>query len=139
MTQLPDKLSELIRVALGDLRKCEADPKYVVNMAVWHQSLDDKRCAVCLAGSVMAKSLNAFPYTEPWPADFDLGTTIKLMALNDLRTAIGGQPVSQYLTDWRPDDIPVIVPCDIPSYASGPEGFHTAFAALADALEAAGY
>ena len=26
MTQLPDKLSDLTRVALADLRKCEADP-----------------------------------------------------------------------------------------------------------------
>ena len=34
--KLPDKPSELIRVALGDLAKCMADPRYFIDMRGWH-------------------------------------------------------------------------------------------------------
>jgi hypothetical protein len=61
--QLPDKPSELIRLALSDLRKCEADPKYNVDMSDWHCP-EFGTCHVCLAGAVMAK-------TEQCPIDVD--------------------------------------------------------------------
>ena len=57
---LPDKPSELIRVALADLEKVEADPRYSVHMGDWHRSFGNY-CAVCLAGSVMAMSLHLNP------------------------------------------------------------------------------
>lgn len=57
-TPPPDKLSDLIRLALDDLRKCEENPQYTINMHVWyHHSPDNNRCMVCLAGSVMAQTL----------------------------------------------------------------------------------
>ncbi len=85
-TELPNKLSALIRVALADLRKCEEDPKYVIFMEDWHVPQDNGVCAVCLAGAVMAKSLNADVRYRLLPLDF-IGPVIsnKLRALNDAR------------------------------------------------------
>ena len=53
---LPDKPSELIRLALSDLEKCEGDSRYEVDMNEWHVPTQKGHvCYVCLAGSVMAK------------------------------------------------------------------------------------
>ena len=77
---LPDKLSDLILVALDDLEKVENDERYTVNMDWWHRSGDT--CLVCLAGSVMAKSLDVSPDRTRFPNDFDEKTEAKLDALN---------------------------------------------------------
>ena len=89
---LPDKPSELIRLALHDLELCEQDDMYIINMRRWHVPSDtygwhspEKKCYVCLAGSVMAKSLNAdaLKYLDPW--DYNGKTIIKLLALEQFR------------------------------------------------------
>ncbi len=64
MKNLPNKPSALIRVALTDLALCKADPHYVINMGVYHEPNINIRstrpsCTVCLAGAVMAKTLDA--------------------------------------------------------------------------------
>lgn len=59
-TQLPDKPSELIRLALKDLRKTERQFwKYKIDMDIWHSGKTStlSRCSVCLAGAVMAQTL----------------------------------------------------------------------------------
>ena len=62
-TTLPTKPSELIRVALADLRECEADDRYRVDMWDLHSSRKGQRgqmvCHVCLAGAVLAQTLGA--------------------------------------------------------------------------------
>ena len=67
-TTLPTKPSELIRVALRDLRACEDDDGYVVHMCRWHWPTTDNRgrkvCSVCLAGAVMAQTLDV-PREQP--------------------------------------------------------------------------
>ena len=59
---LPTTPSELIRAALRDLRECERDDRYVVDMSDWHAPITDnygrKVCAVCLAGAVLAQTLD---------------------------------------------------------------------------------
>ena len=55
MKKLPNKPSELLKVALTDLELVEGDSKYRVDMRNWHTPQYDKTCEVCLAGSVMAK------------------------------------------------------------------------------------
>lgn len=60
--KLPEKLSDLLELALNDLASVEADPLYLVEMNMWHQPLirvtpDDPACGVCLAGSVLARTL----------------------------------------------------------------------------------
>lgn len=54
---LPDKLSELIRVALIDLEKCENDPRYFIDMQEWHHFIAGVFCQVCLAGAVAAQTI----------------------------------------------------------------------------------
>lgn len=68
--KLPGKPSELLALAMKDLAKVERSKKYIVKMGVWHAPLWDENksvCAVCLAGSVMAKTLNVpiTTYTDP--------------------------------------------------------------------------
>ena len=59
---LPTTPSALIRAALADLRAIEADDGYVVDMSRWHwPTMDDRGqtvCQVCLAGAVMAQTLD---------------------------------------------------------------------------------
>jgi len=50
---LPDKLSDIILIALEDLRKAERSKKYKVNMNIEHRP--NGVCQVCLYGSIMAQ------------------------------------------------------------------------------------
>ena len=62
----PETLSGLVRLAVDDLEKCEADKRYRIKMDECHhvrdQNVDDPQCMpdyvceVCFAGSVMAQS-----------------------------------------------------------------------------------
>lgn len=57
---LPKIPSQLIRLALVDLQRVENDSRYKVDMMTWHEpQIKDTYvlCSVCLAGSVMAKTL----------------------------------------------------------------------------------
>ena len=60
-TTLPSTPSELIRLALEDLRACERDDRYEVDMWDLHNSREGQRgqmvCHVCLAGAVLAQTL----------------------------------------------------------------------------------
>lgn len=64
------KPSELIRVALADLDKCDRDPQYEVYMQDWHSPGENGCCLVCFAGAVMAKSFGLSPDSEHHPDDF---------------------------------------------------------------------
>lgn len=51
--------SELLEVALLDLETCERSPGYEINMGIWHEyNAVSEQCYVCLAGAVMAQSMN---------------------------------------------------------------------------------
>ena len=67
--ELPDLPSAMIRVALADLRKAERSVRYRITMGAWHEP--NGKCAVCLAGAVMAFSLaaprNLIIYPEAYP------------------------------------------------------------------------
>ena len=96
--KLPNKLSDLMFVAIKDLVKMENSPGYIIEMGAWHEpidpdlfedmygrKIDKKACAVCFAGSVIASSLKANKNTELSPDDFDRDTRGKLDALNHIR------------------------------------------------------
>ena len=93
---LPDVPSELIEVALHDLESVERDERYVVKMLDWHQPLPfHSICNVCLAGSVMAKTLNVPPREKFSPCDFpDMDTENKILALNEFRRGYTGKALS---------------------------------------------
>lgn len=101
--KLPGKPSELINIALNDLRKAEK-AGHVINMGTWCEyEPTNKKCTVCFAGSVMVNSLKKLDSVknlkntvglDPWeledtkslePHDFDAEYSA-LNAINDLRT-----------------------------------------------------
>lgn len=94
MNKLPDDLSELILVALEDLEKCEADPKYDICMGVWVYKYDPDVCSVCLAGAVMCQRIDPNLHDDlkvdvdmtPSSVTRDEHTRIRLRALDALRT-----------------------------------------------------
>ena len=88
MNRLPDKLSEAILVALRDLEACIQDPRYTIDFNSWHQIHLNQfnqqlTCSVCLAGSVMAKSLDAEYGVSLEPSVFEEENM--LMALDKVR------------------------------------------------------
>ena len=86
--ELPDKLSELLAVALHDMDQVRALPgRFVIDMSMWHtpvQTQDVSICQVCLAGAVMAMTLEIPDrvFSEPYLLD----SSNKLSALDYLRT-----------------------------------------------------
>ena len=69
MKKLPDKLSDLFTVALDDLQKCMADPRYSINMSCWMQwDTVTQKCEVCMGGAVMAQTLD-IPIKHTHPRD----------------------------------------------------------------------
>lgn len=129
--KLPTKPSELIRLALGDLRKCEDDPDYIIDMISWHEP-GRNTCYVCLAGAVMAKSLGADRYHDFEPDSF-ADVEYLLFALDHFRAG----DIRSGLTNLGfPDDgfsDRVIIPYGIDS-----EKFHKQMHVLADDLEKVG-
>lgn len=105
-TRLPDKLSELLYIALEDLEKVEADPRYKIDMGAWHRP--NGKCSVCAAGSVMAMRLGVGLDEPAHPGEFDWDTDNKLMAINALRVgALGGA------ASFLGIQLPASVPCEV--------------------------
>lgn len=69
MKNLPNVPSELIRLAIADMKLCEADPRYKIELGEWHTPSADV-CLVCCGGAVMAKSLDAPIHLEQTPSSF---------------------------------------------------------------------
>lgn len=86
-SKLPDKPSELCRVALADLAKCRQDPRYIIDMMQWHEPYDEDHCVVCLAGSVMAQTFNVPIDEECRPNQFGVDRR-KLHALDEFREGL---------------------------------------------------
>lgn len=94
---LPLVLSELLEIALDDLRKIEGNPRYRVDMSYWYvKHKPGGPCYVCLGGAVMANTLGVDDVlvgpdengtTEAVPRDYDnLALKKQLYALDQIRT-----------------------------------------------------
>ena len=131
-TTLPEKPSELIRLALKDLATCEASPKYRIHMDAWHQpSEKDEKCLVCLAGAIMAQTLESDPKTDLPPGHFGLRIWLAMQALDCFRTGAVGEGLD-HLDYRRPLDVPS--DWHIPKYRDSPEQFKGKLRVLADKL-----
>ena len=149
MSTLPNKPSELIRLGLADLEACEDDENYRINMREWHKPCIDgdgktkPYCAVCLAGSVIAKTLGTDMNQHKDPLHFGmpeydpppLGTPTKLLCLDMFRLGYVWDPLEQMglLTYPLQAELPEIV--TIPLYSEDPFGFHRSMSGLANMLE----
>ncbi len=137
---LPSKPSELIRVALADLRKCEKDKRYGIDMSDWHVPVDDDdpdepACYVCLAGAVMAKSLGVPIGESKSCGSYYLGAPLvsdQLDALDEFRKGCVSDALGELGISSPHRTMP------IPAYERGAEDFHEAMAGMADMLESEG-
>ena len=84
MTKLPEKLSDLLRLAVRDAQACEADPRYVLYMGEWHRRAG-AHCYVCMAGAIMAQTLGADAGANAMPIDFGTSTRMRLRNVDFLR------------------------------------------------------
>ena len=78
------KPSELLEVALHDMKLISKDPRYIFDMTEWHDNRG--KCRVCMAGSIMAARL--MPdccEMELSPDSFETETSIKLQAVDYIR------------------------------------------------------
>lgn len=100
--KLPDKLSELLTLAINDCKVVAKDKRYHLNMHIWHQPLPGDKahedtCEVCMAGAVMANTLSVPITRTQEPCDHDIKTQNKLLAINDMRTGCFGSALDDSL------------------------------------------
>ena len=128
---LPHVPSQLLRLALADLRKVERTPGYAIDMSTYHH-VSRGTCTVCLAGSVMVGTLGMPTDRSVSTYDASLHNQAALRALSSFRHLptehgcdfIGARPIS--------------FKQNTPHYEDDPVGFHAGMHALADAFEASG-
>lgn len=101
MKRLPNKPSELLKLALSDMELVEQDPRYKIDMGFWHMPIKNK-CVVCLAGSVMAKTLKIPPKKEKEPYDM-LEIREKLLMIDRLRKGYFPTLLNTNLPDFYDD------------------------------------
>ncbi len=94
MGRISKKPSRAISQALDDLRKVERSSKYEVDMDIWHGGRDlddefgDRKCTVCLAGAVMAKTLKKPMDQDVVPENFNKEVRKQLIGLNQFRIGL---------------------------------------------------
>ena len=149
MSTLPEKPSELIRLALHDMELCEQDDRYIIDMDAWHVAFENK-CYVCLAGSIIAKSLSADIFRSAVPRDYNTEIIAKLLAIeefrlgyvyNGIRLLVLEQFMSKgpdYLFELFDSLNYKYVDRDIIKYEENPEKFTRQMHKLADDLERVG-
>ena len=138
---LPDKPSDLVRLALRDMEAAEKSPLYRVDHGAWHRppyyylSLDSEGpCTVCYAGSIMAWTLGADRLRDLTPSDFDYDTNCKLQAVDALREGLVDLACRRMgVCDCPVDD------ALIAHYFVSPDSFKRDQRQLANKLEAAGF
>jgi len=136
--KLPDKPSDLILLAINDLKAVEQSEKYVIDMSTFHDPdyAVNGKCAVCFAGSVMAKSLKCVPTKAYDPARFDDKTMKQLYALDSFRQgdiASGFDYLGIHLPDLVRSEI------EVQDYDDDRELFKEQLTKLAKDLKALGY
>ena len=99
MKKLPDKLHELLSLAIKDMEILSKNPKVKFNMGNWVK-VDDKYCEVCLAGSVMFNTLKIRKTNSPSSLGRDMA--YKMCAIDEMR---GGWFIDakKALLDYDPD------------------------------------
>lgn len=118
--KLPNKPSELLLLALADLEVIETDSNYLIDMITWHSPFrpiigEPYKCAICLAGAVLAKSFKLKRHVIIDNNDLDTKIGLKLQSLDAFRMGYLGIAF-HYLGLKRPESIPVVL--NDPTYLS---------------------
>ena len=151
-SKLPDKPSDLIHVALHDLKLAEESEKYEIDMGTWHTGfeeieneegvLEEEPCQVCFAGAVMAFSLEGVINRQYKPNKFPEEEG-KLSSLNTFRLGEIHRGLREFYGKFYGDtsfDLNTVeMEWEIPYYHKDKEGFHQAMAEMADYLKEKGY
>lgn len=82
------KLSQLLEVAVRDMKMVKANPRYVFHVSSWHTPAPDNRCVVCVAGAIMAGELGADPNMKIDPYNLPDRDLILLHAIDDIRQGV---------------------------------------------------
>lgn len=82
--KLPDKLSDLLELAVTDAEAIEKTPGYVLDMNEWHKP--NGNCRVCMAGAVIARTLGVAPTLEANPNNMEDPRQGQLFAIDSMRT-----------------------------------------------------
>jgi hypothetical protein len=103
MVSLPNKLSALIRVALDDEARAHKSKQYEMFMGVWHRPLPSElnKCQVCLAGAVMAFTMNADPRSDVSPSTYSTPDRRKLSSLDSVRQGHMIEALAIFLHDGK--------------------------------------
>ena len=135
---ISDKPSEALRQALGDLEKCEKDPRLEVCM--WEWALNNGRtCQVCLAGAILVQQ-EGIP--SRWAAVEDLPIDNKMRGIDQFRAGriwagvqafCTSEPIKILSQPQRVEGIEQYMPG--PAYEDDAEGFKAYIRSIADALE----
>lgn len=105
MIELPNKLSDLLELAVRDVQKCEAEPaRFALHMGNWHRPDAGKGvCVVCMAGAVMAQTigvpdderrevfqgLSCAPDIEPHRASFAAVNELRISKVQSAASELG--------------------------------------------------
>lgn len=143
------KLSDLIIIALEDLRKCELMPKvYTIDMGTWHEP--NSHCAVCFAGAVMAQTLGVSPKNRTGPGRYPT-LHHAFMALDSTRAGFIGLALDYYNVSRDAAELVVNLLCKrgflmldqhsvvVTTYADNKKLFKQQMKSIAKALRAHGY
>lgn len=98
--ELPARLWQFAEHALADLEAVEQDPRYEVEMGVWHSPAhhNNGKCVVCFAGAVMAKTYQVPPTWDLSPSEMACNSQERraLCALDALRQGHIDDAVENY-------------------------------------------
>ena len=139
------KPSMLVTLAIEDLARCKADPRYFVDMTDWHNhGSNTEACSVCLAGAVMAKSLDVPRNGTYGPSDFYDRVGRPLQVLEMFRKGrvveglryLGYNPTADQIGPYRPITAYISEEFD---YEAHYDQFVSDMLKLAHDLEDAGY
>ncbi len=145
---LPDKLSDLLEVAVQDLKSVIAKPEeYVVDMRAWFQT--GKLCRVCLAGSMLTQTVQMSKVDAEDFVRLKLSGTehcrgneicLKLLAVDCVRQGYFDRAMF-FMGDLlgflrRTDEVDLPIPCD---FQADPNEFCEDILYIAKQLRLIGY
>ncbi len=141
MSTLPNKPSQLIKLALTDLETVEKNPRYEIDMERWHEPWIERMdsdghreyiCHVCLAGAVLANTFKEDYHKNFDPYHFSPEVKTKLIAIDYLR-----QGEIEDAFDRLQLELPqsMMRSIDIRDYHANKDGFKVDMLALATNLE----